>query len=1271
MTSHIGLAEVAMDQFHMGINLGHDRSVAVVKNGEILVAIEQERLDGIKHSVGFMLQASQSLRQIQVPGDCIRYCLDALELPLSSMTTITANMPGREHGPEILRGKFSRDISQLVRTVPSHHLAHAYSAFWPSGFDASLVLVADGSGSTIYEPGKGWVTESFSLYIASQDCLRPLHLESVQAHLAGLATLGFVYDFISRKAGFETRIGDSISYPEAGKLMGLSAYGRPHEALMPWFQPIHGEPRVSISAYDIFLEVAALEKTYDQGDGPPYFRPWLVDLAYKVQQELETALIHIVSVAKQQTGLNKLCMAGGIALNSVANQKILKNCSLEDIFVFPAAGDNGIAAGCALWAYAELEGGTNRPTLRKATLGSPPTVDSFAHALRQYADLIEVEEKTTVEIVDSVSKALAEGSIVARFEAGAEFGPRALGHRSILADPMYARMKDVVNARVKFREAFRPFAPVIPLDRASEVFEIATNSPFMLLVVEIKPEFQALLPAITHADGTGRLQTCTEEDNPFLTALCHSLCQVRGGVPVLLNTSFNVAGQPIVETPEEAIATFLSTDIDYLALDHFWIRKRHEPVRNYVEHEATLSEESLPKGLSAAIPSMLPLMSELDQALFHGGRTQRWTHHELSRLSAEGGRFKSTSRHFPDHGFVAPLNTNLGPNAILLIDPLGLCILADPTEQQLSYPLNREQVELLLATRLSFDQCPQDLRCRLGLSHREFDEAVQHLLQDVARFGLEASDGWISSRDVDGSLLPEEVTHTLAPFADPEFRIEATLRSFANSLRFYDYSEERIAALLGLSSLQSIEPTHLHWHSTFQLPDTPLADLIRLFLLRETCEYNRMSDLLSPKVVKAFLCLGLLVADEKGDLRSTVDLFCSGGMVFATDHRYQLCEGDSLDEEPVMYIGMDSHGLVQTAPRQVAESLLDLCCGSGVQGLVASRYSIRVVAVDLNPRAVRFARFNAQLNGIQNYEVRLGSVYEPIGQECFDVILANPPFVPSPEMGLKFRDGGIRGETVLREIISSADQHLNPDGRLCMVTDLVDAQQYPEKLVSWWGDGSIEALILTTADRDEILFSVPHCHSPFGQSLEAYNNKLESWIHNFRNAMLETVNFGYLLLWKCTHAAQSKVTSRIIHNPSSPMYLDVEDWRDQQQLWFSSDASELYVCLHPDARLRHEHNSCGGESTYCLSVPDRDFFTSYQLSERLYNELCHLSRIKPKFSDLQSDSSSWLYQLHQLGLVRLVPTVSELSNQSRSDSTCEIEQQATKTTPTCLSSYLT
>ena len=285
-----------MGQLHMGINMGHDRSVAVVEDGVIRVAIEQERLDRIKHSVGFMYQAPGEMRHIQVPGECIRYCLDALDVSLSDMATITANMPGIDHAPEIIRGKFSKDIASLVHTIPSHHLAHAYTAYWPSGFDEALVFVADASGRT-FSGDDGWKTESYSLYTGRAGELTPFHSERVQSHLAQLSTLGFVYEYVSRKAGFVTRVNAGLSFPEAGKLLGLAAYGGPQVNWEKWLQPVAGSKSLSISAYDIFLEVAALEKRYDDGQGKPYFRPWLVDLAHKVQQELEDAIEHIVAQA--------------------------------------------------------------------------------------------------------------------------------------------------------------------------------------------------------------------------------------------------------------------------------------------------------------------------------------------------------------------------------------------------------------------------------------------------------------------------------------------------------------------------------------------------------------------------------------------------------------------------------------------------------------------------------------------------------------------------------------------------------------------------------------------------------------------------------------------------------------------------------------------------------------------------------------------------------------------------------------------------------------
>jgi len=1257
-----------MHGYHMGINLGHDRSVAVVRDGQILVAIEQERLDRIKHSVGFMVQSPSEMKHIQVPGECIRYCLDALGLPLSAMATITANMPGRDYGPEIMRSKFSRDISGVVHAIPSHHLAHAYSAYWPSGMDDALVLIADGSGSTVCTSDDRWRTESYTLYTGRGGQLEPLHHERVQAHLASLATLGFVYEYISRKAGFETRIGTNIRFAEAGKLMGLAAFGGSQPRWQRWLDPVPGEPRVTMSAYDIFLEVEALERAHDSGEGRPYLRPWLVDLAHKVQHELEVALCHIVTEACAQTGLNKLCMAGGVALNSVANYKILQRCGLDDIFVFPAAADNGIAAGCALWAYAELEKGTQRAPLRVATLGQAATEAQLDAAVEAHADLLIVEEKSPEAMVEAVAEALAAGSIVARYEGGCEYGPRALGHRSILADPTFARMKDVINARVKFREAFRPFAPVIPLDRASEVFALGTKSPFMLLVADIRPEFHALLPAITHADGTGRVQTCTAEDNPFFHTLCNALAQRRAGPPVLLNTSFNVAGQPIVETPTEAISTFLRTDIDFLALEDRWICKRHTPVKAYADHEATLVDQAFPVGLGPDSPSVLDLMAELDQALFHGGTTQKWTPGELAAISRRGARYKETSKLFPEHGFLAPLRTELARHAVLVLDPLGLSTLADPTERQPPLSLSHDRVELLLATRSAPTKDVEDaLRSRLSLGHRELAEQLAALRSDIARFGLTVPSAWCARSPSADSALPATVERTLAPFEDPSFRVENLLEAFATALRDHGYTEAEITTALGVESLQQIEPTHLYWHATHQLADTPLADLIRLFLLRSTRSEAQVEALLGSEVVAGLLTLGVLtrVGDE---LRAAVDLFCSGGMLFATDHRFMLLEGDQLDEEPVMYIGMDSHGLVQTAPRTPSGRVLDLCCGSGIQGLVATRYGRSVVAVDLNPRAVRFTRFNAQLNGARDHEVRLGSLYAPVEGERFDVILANPPFVPSPEMGLAFRDGGVRGESILRQIVAGATDHLSDTGRLCIVTDLVDISGYADKLRGWWGEAGMTALIASTADRDEMLFSVPHCHAPFGQSIERYQQELGRWVQNFRTAQLEAVNFGYILVWRGP-GHQHSVTSRVIHNPSRPMYAEVRDWIEQRAAHARADARELFLCLHPQARFTHTHAPGGGADTFEVSVPGSDFFTTYAISERVYAELCHIAKVGPKLGELVQEAGGWLERLLHIGVLRLEPT-RPLHEETATEVDPHIVERATKTTPTCLSSYL-
>ena len=356
--------------------------------------------------------------------------------------------------------------------------------------------------------------------------------------------------------------------------MGLSAMEALKKIGKHGFEKSQCSYHIEMSAYDIFLEIMALKKRYDTDSGKPYFRAWLVDLAYKVQVELENILCELVTHAVKETGIKKLCLAGGVALNSVANYKIFRRCSLEDIFIFPAAGDNGISAGCALWGYSQSAKKEERKSLGTACLGRSYSDFAVDAAISLYGKSIKVEKLSQKNMIERVAQSLSEGNIVARFEGGSEFGPRALGHRSIMADPAFIRMKDVVNARVKFREAFRPFAPFVPLDRADEVFELSASSPYMLLVAPVRDEFRESLPAITHEDGTGRIQTCTKDQNPFFYQLCLEVENIRGGSPVLLNTSFNVAGQPIAETPGEALETFLRTDIDFMALEDRFISKQ-------------------------------------------------------------------------------------------------------------------------------------------------------------------------------------------------------------------------------------------------------------------------------------------------------------------------------------------------------------------------------------------------------------------------------------------------------------------------------------------------------------------------------------------------------------------------------------------------------------------------------------------------------------------------------------------------------------------------
>lgn len=1279
-----------MQEYHLGINLGHDRSAAIVRDGRIVTAIQQERLDRRRYSLGYLHQAVGDETQIQLPLEAICYCLDSCGLQLSNVASITANMPGIDHGPNVLRRALPADYADKITVLPSHHLAHAYAAYWPSGFDAAVILIADGSGSTTAERR----TESYTLFEARGERLHKIHGEDVCAHLADLGTLGFVYEFITRKAGLVTRAGPGLTVPEAGKLMGLAAYGGPQESWHRWLDCREGSYHIGIPAYDILLEVAALAARYDDGKGAPYLRPYLVDLAAKVQKELERALLHVAGLAVKKTGIRKVCLGGGIALNSVANYRVLRDLGLDDVFIFPAAGDAGIAAGCALWAYAARSGGHRRAPLRTATLGRRYEDHEILRTLEEFEGRVRVERLSTSGVLDRCARALVEGNIVARFEGGSEYGPRALGHRSILADPTYPRMKDVLNARVKFREPFRPFAPVIPEEDVSEVFEHSMASPFMLLVSPIKTDYRALLPSITHEDGTGRIQTVTSEHNPFLHALCRKVSSLRTGPPVVLNTSFNVAGQPIVETPREAITTFLSTDIDFLAIGDIWITKRGARLKSYADHIADVPAGALPRGLPPGQPPVTDLMRKLDRALFFGDSEGcPWSPEELAQLSREIGRYKETSVLFPDSPFGRPFRTEIARNVVILLDPLGQSELIDVTGAHPPTDLPFDEVRLLFAALEGDGDTRDTLRVDLGLTHRAFALRLGQAAARLRAYGVEprAPDSRASD-----SPLPVSVDRALAPYADGRFSQEHTLGGVRDRLEQAGFTEKNIAALLGVESLQRIEPTHTGYYDRFRLPTTDLADLVRLFLLQCALPRPRIEELLGEDGFRVLAALGVL-APRGGSYASRVDLTCVEELVIATDHRFRLFDTEPIsDESPVMYVGLDSRGLVHTAPRRPCRRALDLCTGSGVQALSASRYAHEVVGVDLSPRAVRFARFNAQLNGARNARFLLGNLYEAVPDQRFDVILANPPFVASPRADVYFRDGGPSGEDVLSRLFAGAPSALTPEGSLYVVTDLADVHEYEAKLAQWWRGGQAHYLVLQTADRDDLLFSVPHSHAPFGQSFEAFNAELTRWVQNFRAAGLSAINFGYILARRLPAGAEGSFYRRTVHNPEKPIFRHVEAYFDQRRLLESArpispdDARGLK--LSPSLRYRIDFAPAGAERRIQLYAPDDPYFTTYDIDEPLFRLLRGIERSRPRLSEaLAGGRRDEIVDLLHRGILRLtldLPAedsfLEELDIAPRAapsglpsqraprpdDRRTAIRELETRTTPTCLSSYL-
>lgn len=555
----------------LGTHLSHDGSACLLKDGKIVVAIEKERITRIKHHGGNDTLA-------------IEYCLEAEGITLADIDLVVqnANFEKETISPTNYYGEraFTKSFKAPIITI-SHHLAHAYSAIGTSPFDDCNVMVIDGSGSpytqcddlkgayipnateVIENPHFFWC-EKFSFYRYSNNKLTPIYKDFSEfnhmqppGHLhmpTIIHSIGGVYQAASRYC-----FGN---IDDTGKLMGLSPYGDKDAFKQPIFELKDG--RV-FNTLDWLGELKQPSHSYD--NFKDNFKHY-ADIARWLQDETERALLYLFNYHQNKHPSPNWCYAGGVALNAVANHRILAESSIEHLYIQPAAGDNGIAIGCAYYGWLEV---LKRERVKHTGVSNFGKKYAVNHTTLPASLIIQ----KTSDWISITAKLLSEGNIIAWCNDGCEFGPRALGYRSILADPRKEGVKDYINKYIKLREDFRPFAPAVMREHCTDYFKYDWDSPYMILVNPVKPEWKNPLENVVHLNGTARVQTVSEENNINFYNLLHNFKKITG-LPILLNTSLNRRGMPIIETPQQALDFFIESPLDYLIFENIIIGKPNE-----------------------------------------------------------------------------------------------------------------------------------------------------------------------------------------------------------------------------------------------------------------------------------------------------------------------------------------------------------------------------------------------------------------------------------------------------------------------------------------------------------------------------------------------------------------------------------------------------------------------------------------------------------------------------------------------------------------------
>lgn len=555
-----------MDKIALGIHVGHDRGACLIINGKVVAAIANERLDRKKHS-----------QSLEIPYESIDALLNFANKTIEDVSVIGISAVAIE-GINV-KDLYYEDFFAHYNCTHKpfyfihHHDAHAYSTYYSSGFDKSLVFVFDGGGDFFDSK-----QEAETIYFANNDVITPIdkrlqnmavrHMKDPINHMYPFMpkyvknlemSLARKYSQITHMLGF--------GFGQEGKTMGLASYGK---SLIDFSTKNYSDLRFSLTYQDMLNDFYVLQNASGKS-----YKEYLYDeqqnIAATVQSFIENTVISLIKHYTEKYNIKNICLSGGLFLNCLRNHKIIEMCNLDSIFILPSAGDDGQALGCAYYAYIHEFGYKNKFTIDLPYLGLSYEDCEIERVI--ISKNLNYNKYQDNELASIVAQYIMDNKIVAFHRGRSEIGPRALCHRSILANCTNPKMKDILNNRVKHREPFRPFAPTVTEEDQFTYFDLKMPSEYMLLATTVKEQYRCKLSAITHVDNTARVQAISQNKEPFLHQLLLKIKEISG-FPVVLNTSFNVAGQPIVESPLDAINTFLGTDIDILVLGNYVVNKQ-------------------------------------------------------------------------------------------------------------------------------------------------------------------------------------------------------------------------------------------------------------------------------------------------------------------------------------------------------------------------------------------------------------------------------------------------------------------------------------------------------------------------------------------------------------------------------------------------------------------------------------------------------------------------------------------------------------------------